>query len=83
MRAYFSAGRIHNREQVLSLGSSGKTLITVTHDYHLLAGTGEARCFVMYRGTIMEEGPIQAPPKSLHNLSQDLILEIHTSSLVR
>ncbi|WP_314830389.1 ABC transporter ATP-binding protein [uncultured Streptococcus sp.] len=73
-----SALDIHNREQIILILkeqlAKGKTLITVTHDYHLARELG-GKILVMYQGAIMEEGLVakllESPEQSY---SQDLIL---------
>ena len=82
-----SALDIHNREQIILILkeqlTKGKTLITVTHDYHLARELG-GKMLVMYQGAIMEEGPVskllESPSQSY---SQDLILGNPYERLVR
>ena len=82
-----SALDIHNREQIILILkeqlAKGKTLITVTHDYHLARELG-GKMLVMYQGAIMEEGPVakilESPSQAY---SQDLILGNPYERLVR
>ena len=80
-----SALDIYNREQIILKEqlAKGKTLITVTHDYHLARELG-GKMLVMYQGAIMEEGPVskllESPSQSY---SQDLILGNPYERLVR
>ena len=82
-----SALDIHNREQIILILkeqlAKGKTLITVTHDYHLARELG-GKMLVMYQGAIMEEGPVAKLLESpSQTYSQDLILGNPYERLVR
>ncbi len=81
-----SALDIHNREQIILILkeqlAKGKTLITVTHDYHLAQELGGK--MLVNQGAIMEEGPVdkilESPSQAY---SQDLILGNPYERLVR
>ena len=82
-----SALDIHNREQIILILkeqlAKGKTLITVTHDYHLARELG-GKMLVMYQGAIMEEGQVAKLLESpSQTYSQDLILGNPYERLVR
>ena len=82
-----SALDIHNREQIILILkeqlAKGKTLITVTHDYHLARELG-GKMLVMYQGAIIEKGPVSKLLESpSQTYSQDLILGNPYERLVR